>query len=78
MDIRVEVAFPQLTSLGEQLVASLTAITEALTSLESTLDTELTEIAAALAQVADPAEVQAVADRVLALRDRVQNIIPTP
>lgn len=66
-------------TLGDRMAEILDPVRAALDSLESTLATELTEIAAALANAStpiDPAEVQAIADRVLALRDRVANIIP--
>ena len=75
--ITVQLSIPQLDTWGEQLVASLNNITDALQQLSATLDQELTEIATAL-QNATPtqAEVDAVAQQVLSLRDRVQNIIP--
>jgi hypothetical protein len=57
-------------------MASLQSISDALTSLETTLETELGEIAAALANHPSQEEVDAVAQRVNDLRDRVHNIIP--
>lgn len=78
--VNVEVSIPQLrglTKLGAQLVANLSAISEALDQLQQTLDQELTEIAMAL-QNSGPTqdEVTAVAQRVLDLKDRISTIIP--
>jgi hypothetical protein len=81
MDIRLHVEIPQLTTLGDRIMAGLATITDALNDLEATLDTELTEIAAALQAASGTGsptqeEVDAVATRVLALKDRIQAIIP--
>ena len=63
-------------------MASLDNISQALDELNSTLDTELTEIAQALADASASAggptteEVDAVAQRVRDLQQRVANIIP--
>lgn len=57
-------------------MAGLSTITDALNSLETTLDQELTEIAAALSNSPTQEDVDAVAARVLALKDRIAAIIP--
>jgi hypothetical protein len=78
---RVIVEIPQfvpLLELGRKLVAGLSNITTALETLSNTLESELTEIQAALANMTGPTqeEVDAVAQKVVELRDKIANIIP--
>lgn len=73
---KFEVSVPQLEPLGVTLMASLTAIAEALGRLEATVTTELGQIAEALRANPTEAEVQALADRVDAVSTTVANIIP--
>lgn len=74
--IGLTITIPQLETLGDRLMAGLSTITEALNALETTLDQELTEIADALMNSPSQADVDAVATRVLALKDRIAAIIP--
>lgn len=66
----------QLRTIRETFMASLSEITTALDELSATLETELTEIAAALANAPSQADVDAVAQRVRDLKDRIAAIIP--
>lgn len=77
----VVVDIPQLQRIehiGEQVVANLSNISTALDQLSTTLDEELTAIHDALVAAQGPTqeEVDAVAQRVLELKDRIANIIP--
>jgi hypothetical protein len=77
--ISININIPQLSEfvgLGRQIVANLSAISTALDELSQTLDTELTQIADALSMSPPQSEVDALAQRVRDLRDRVANIIP--
>lgn len=56
-------------------MASLNNISVALDDLSLTPETELTEIADALANSPSQAEIDAVAQRITTLRDKVANII---
>ncbi len=80
-DIHITLDVPQLSPLltiGRNVVANLSNISTALDTLSSTLDTELTQIQDALMSMNGPTqeEVDAVAQRVSDLRDRISNIIP--
>lgn len=61
-------------------MATLSNISTALDSLSDTLDAELTAIHEALTATSGPTqeEVDAVAQRVLSLKDRIANILPDP
>jgi uncharacterized phage infection (PIP) family protein YhgE len=74
----ITVNIPQLDTLGDKIMANLSNISSALDSLSATLDSELTEIHDALANMQGPTqeEIDAVAQRVADLRDRIANIIP--
>jgi hypothetical protein len=74
----ITVKIPQLDILGDKIMANLSNISSALDSLSATLDNELTEIHDALANMQGPTqeEIDAVAQRVADLRDRIANIIP--
>jgi hypothetical protein len=76
--VRLVLDMPQLTTIGRQIMANLTNISTALDELNATLDTELTAIHDALANMSGPTqeEVDAVAMRVLELQQRIANIIP--
>ena len=76
--ITVDINIPQLDTLGAQIMESMQSITDALDSLSTTLDSELTQIADALAVAGGPTQeaVDAVVQRVNDLRDRIANIIP--
>ena len=75
---RIIVEIPQLKIIGEKLMASLNSISVAIDQMNETLDDELTAIHALLAQMQGPSqeEIDAVAQRVLDLKDKIANIIP--
>lgn len=75
-DVHVHIHWPEGEHLGEQIVANLSSISTALDELETTLNTELTEIADALQNSPTQADVDAIVTRVLALKDRIAVIIP--
>ena len=76
MKLYLELSPHELNTLGDKFMASLSSITSALDELSNTLETELQQIADALANTPSQAEIDAVAQRVLSLKDRVANIIP--
>lgn len=75
-DVHVHVHWPEGEQLGRAIVANLNNISTALDELETTLNQELTEIADALQNSPTQADVDAIATRVLALKDRIAVIIP--
>lgn len=66
----------RLINLGESFMANLSNISTALDNLSATLEKELQEIADALLDSPTQAEVDAVAQRVIDLKDKIANIIP--
>jgi len=76
LTLRFEFSIPQLLTLGNKIMASLSSITTALDNLSTVLDAELTAIADALQNSPSQEEVDVVAVRVMELRDRIANIIP--
>lgn len=75
LKLHIVLEIPQILQIGKIFMASLGNISTALDELSTTLETELSEIAEALANTPTQAEVDAVAERVVALKDRIANII---
>lgn len=63
-------------NIGESLMANLSNISAALDTLSDTLESELQQIADALRDSPSQIEVDAIAQRVSDLKDRIANIIP--